>query len=208
MTQKSNISKTRIYRKDPGTRIGDSDGITEKSVNLTLIALSIIVLGLAIASTAMAQSVMDPDIRTLTEAAMMDMNDDLFDRALEKLVIVQANAPTACVHHLMGVCYFKLGNTVAAQIHLDHAIEDLLDEEEGGWDPSLEKAPIHALNYLGKMHYERGDFDTAIKYFSKFLVNLYLLEDSDQWLIDWTEELIAECESYQVIASNRSIGNA
>jgi tetratricopeptide (TPR) repeat protein len=166
-------------------------------LHVGLMVLSIVLLCLSITSTALAQHSMDPTLKELTNEAMMDMNQDNFEDALEKLIKVQASAPAACIHHLMGVCYFKLGNLVAAQIHLEQAVEDLIEEEEDQWDPSLEKAPIHALNYMGKTFYERGDFGNAMEYFSRFLVSLYMFEDSDTLLIDWTEELIAQFEALQ-----------
>lgn len=203
MTPQSNISNNRSYRLDPTPKIGDNDGITDKVLNAALFLLCTILLVLSIASTALAQDSMDPVLKEMTTSALMDMNYNNFEVALDKLITVQGHAPSASIDHLLGVCYLNLGNNVAAGIHLESAIQDMVEEEDA-WSPFSGKAPIHALNYLGKVYYDQADFEKAIEYFSRFLVSLYVMEEEDKWLIDWTEEIITHCEELQMLSVSRT----
>ncbi|MFT4525389.1 MAG: tetratricopeptide (TPR) repeat protein [Granulosicoccus sp.] len=202
MTPQTNISNHGSYRLDPNPKIGDNDGVTDKALNAALFILCSVLLVLSLATTALAQDNIDPVLKEMTTSALMDMNYNNFEDALEKFITVQGHAPSASIDHLLGVCYFNLGNNVAAEIHLENAIQDLVEEEDE-WSPFSEKAPIHALNYLGKVHYDRADFGNAIEYFSRFLVSLYVMEDTDKWLIEWTEEIITHCEELQLLSDSR-----
>lgn len=202
MTPQTNISNNKSCRLDPSPKIGDNDGITDKALNAALFILCTVLLVLSLASTALANDTMDPVLKEMTTSALMDMNYNNFEEALEKLITVQGHAPSASIDHLLGVCYLNLGNNVAAEIHLEAAIENMVEEDEE-WSPFSEKAPIHALNYLGKVYYDRADFENAIEYFSRFLVNLYMMEDVDEYLIEWTEEIITHCEELQLMSLSR-----
>lgn len=201
MTTLSKIKQRVKGKVAAKPRIGDSDGITDKVISLTALALMTVSLVLAFASFSVAQhhQELDPVIIELTDAAMLDMHHGQYHAAKEKLVKVQAEAPMASIDHLLGVCYHYIGNYVAAKIHLEAAQKHL---QQGGeaWSPLSGFAPIHTLNYLGKVCYDRGDYEAAQHFFAEFLEGLYMLEDSDSWIMDWTQEMIADCESLEPLA--------
>lgn len=197
----SNNKHKVVGRSGPRPKIGDSEGISDKVISLAALALMTVSLVLAFASFSVAQhhQQLDPAIIELTEAAMLDMNHGQYHAAKEKLVTVQAEAPMASIDHLLGVCYHYIGNYVAAKIHLEAAQKHI---QQGGeaWSPLSGSAPIHTLNYLGKVCYDRGDYEAAQHFFAEFLEGLYMLEDADSWIMDWTQEMITDCESLEPLA--------
>ena len=166
MTPQSNNTEKSNYKSAHDPRIGANDGISDNTLNITLFILTATLLVLSLTTTAIAQYSMDPVLEEMTQAALIEMNENNHADALEKLITVQAHAPSASIDHLLGVCYLYLGNPVAAEIHLESATENLVAENET-WNPFSEKAPIHALNYLGKVYFDQGNFAYAIEYFSR-----------------------------------------
>ena len=187
MRSQHEILRNGQMQFDPKPRIGDDDGISENALNIALF------LSLAVASTAMAQSTLDPALEELTMSAMLDMNENRYNEALDKLLTVQGHAPSASMEHLLGVCYYNMKAMSSAIEHLERATEDMVEEDQS-WNPFGEKAPIHALNYLGKVHFDQGNYAQASEAFSAFLVSLYVAKDSEPWLIEWTEEVLTICE--------------
>lgn len=177
------------------------DGVSESTLNISLFILILFFQGLAIVNIAYGQSrTMDPVLINMVEDAMMEMNAGDYSGAMEKLITVNGHSPSPSLEHLIGVCQFYSGKSIDDAIEsLESATEFLIEENES-WDPFCDKAPIHALNYLGKCYFNVGEFDKASEAFARFLVSLYVANTPDEWLISQTEKALVICEDMKILA--------
>lgn len=140
-------------------------------------------------STSQAQTF---ESEVVTESAIAFMQKDDFQSAMIKLGELNGEEQTAAVDHLKGVCHFHLHQYDEALEFLFSAVENMADETEE-WDPSNGQAPLHAEVYLGRTLMAAGNFADAEYHLSQFMVSLYMMNESEQWMMSMVEDLINEC---------------
>lgn len=187
-----------IYRL---TETKDEGGVSDTTLNVTLFILILFFQCLALANMAYGQKrSMDPVLEMMVHDAMNEMNAGDHSGALEKLITVQGHYPSESFSHLIGVCQFYSGMSMKAAIqNLEAATENMVEENES-WNPFDGKAPIHALNYLGKCYFNLGQYDQAAESFARFLVSLYVADRPDEWLIMQTEKALVICDEMQALS--------
>ncbi len=180
--------------------ITQDDAVSDTTLNVSLFILILIFLSLALANATFGQRKMDSVLVSMVNDALMDMNAGDHTTALEKLTTVQGHSPSDSFSHLIGVCQFYSGKSMKSAIkNLEAATENMVDDNES-WDPYSGKAPIHALNYLGKCYFNLGNYDQAAESFARFLVSLYVADRPDDWLIMQTEKALVICDEMQAVS--------
>lgn len=152
----------------PRPKIGDDDGISNKSMNVLIVIFTLITLGIAFTANAQNDQL---KYRILLRQAMLDMDRADYDKAASKLLEVRANtAPNANVDHMLGVCYlYGEGEPAKAAFYFERAAQNVSPDHED-WDLDETRAPIETYYQLAKAYEDLRDFAKASELYGKFLM--------------------------------------
>lgn len=167
----------------------ETQTFSNRSITQGLLIVGVVLSILMFFSTSQAQTF---ESEVVTESAIAFMQKDDFQSAIIKLGELNGEEQPAAVDHLKGVCHFHLQQYDEALEFLFSAVENMVDEAEE-WDPSTGQAPLHSEVYLGRALMAAGNFADAEYHLSQFMVSLYMMDDSEQWLMTTVEDLINEC---------------
>ncbi|MCB9192349.1 MAG: hypothetical protein H6603_01925 [Flavobacteriales bacterium] len=154
----------------PRPKIGDDDGITNRTMNLLIILFTLLTVGVSVAS---ATANDDVKYRILLRQAMLDIDRMDYDKAIVKLLEVRSNTgENANVNHLLGKCY--LYGEVSAEkavFYLNRASAEATAEYED-WDLDETRAPLETLYLLAKAYESTEHYDMAADFYAQFLESM------------------------------------
>lgn len=152
-------------------RIGDDDGISDRTMNAVIVLFMIITMGLALSASAQAPD--STQCRIILRQAMLDMEREQYGQAVTKLLEVRANTPeNANVSQMLGRCYlYGFNDAEKAAFYLSRAADHVsADFEE--WDMDEIHAPIETAYHLAKAQELLGNYAEAADSYQQFLTYL------------------------------------
>lgn len=152
---------------EPRPKIGDDDGISNRTMNFLIVLFTLLTVGLSVAA---AETNDDVKHRILLRQAMLDIDRTHYDKAIVKLLEVHVNSPeNANVNYLLGKCYLygKVSSEKAAYYLSRAANKTAADYED--WDLDEERAPLETFYLLAKAYENTKHFDLAVESYTQFL---------------------------------------
>lgn len=155
----------------PSTRpkIGDDDGISNRTMNLVIVLFTLLTLGISFAAS--AQQADSLENRILLRQAMLDMERENYEKAVIKLLEVRASTPeNANVNQMLGKCFLiGLKENDKAIFYLSRAVSQISTEFED-WDMDETRAPLETAYYLAQAYETQGDMAKAAECYETFLM--------------------------------------
>ncbi|MCF8275627.1 MAG: tetratricopeptide repeat-containing protein [Flavobacteriales bacterium] len=156
--------------ESPRPKIGDDDGISDRTMNAIIVLFMLITLSVSIVASAQP----DPlKYRIMLRQAMLDMDRLDFDKAAAKLLEVRANSEeNANVNHMLGMCYlYGQDASEKAVFYLNKAAKHAAVDFES-WDLDEKRAPIESVYHLAKAYENLQDFAKAARYYEQYLATI------------------------------------
>lgn len=153
---------------DPRPKIGDDDGISNRSMNMVIILFTLLTIGISFVAS--AQSPDSLQCRIMLRQAMLDIDRMDYDKAIVKLQQVRSNTPeNANVNHLLGLCYLNSGNSYEkAVFYLSRSLENTASDYQE-WDLDESRAPLEVKYLLARAYESTEHFDMAANLYAEFL---------------------------------------
>lgn len=156
--------------KNRTARIGDDDGISNRTMNMLIVLFTIITIIVSVGSSIGQEGV---KYRILLRQAMLDMDRLEYGKALEKLLEVRSNTEdNANVNYMLGICYLhRPGATEQAAFYLNRAVPFASDEYEE-WDLDETNAPSQVAYYLATAYEQLEEYEKAAEFYDQFLTSM------------------------------------
>lgn len=155
-------------------KIGDDDGISNRTLDVLIVLFTVIALCISIGS---ATANNDVKYRILLRQAMLDMDRLHYDKALIKLLEVRANTDeNANVNQMLGICYlYGEKSAEKAAFYLSLAAPFASSEYEE-WDLDEENASTKVNYDLARAYELLENYEKAAKCYGEFLATIQWAE--------------------------------
>lgn len=172
----------------PRPKIGDDDGVTDRTMNAIIVLFTILTLFFSIAAGAMDND--QVKYRIMLRQAMLDMDRMEYDKAIIKLLEVRANtSDNANVDHMLGICYlYGENDQQKAVFYLNRAVQHA-SASYMEWDLDETHAPVQTAYHLAVAYENLKDFGKAAEFYGQYLA---LIEGSPSTISTRTMALIGK----------------
>ena len=156
--------------KNQKPRIGDDDGISERTLNALIVILTVLALCLSIGS---ATANDDVKYRVLLRQAMLDMDRMQYDKALVKLLEVRANIDeNANVNQMLGMCYLYGSKSAEKAVFYFNLAAPFASDEHEEWDLDEKNASTRVIYHLATAYEQSENYEKAAEFYGQFLASL------------------------------------
>jgi tetratricopeptide (TPR) repeat protein len=156
--------------KTPRPKIGDDDGISDRTMNALIVLFTIITVCVSIGS---ASANDDVKYRILLRQAMLDMDRMQYNMALVKLIEVRANTEdNANLNHMLGLCYLQSQESAEKAVFYFNLAIPFASADHEEWDLDETNAPAEVVYYLASAYEQLEDYDKAAEYYGQFLASI------------------------------------
>jgi len=154
----------------PRPKVGDDDGISDRTMTVLIVLFTIITVCISIGS---ASANNDLKYRILLRQAMLDMDRMQYDKALVKLIEVRANTDdNANVNHMLGMCYLQSPESVEKAVFYFNLAAPFASPDYEEWDLDETTAPAEVVYYLASAYEQLEDYAKAAEYYGQFLASM------------------------------------